>query len=251
MTKRTFSTPFRRLYLFRFVFRCVVFAASVLLYVRSPQPLTALQGFGFFHSFTLLHLLWLLWMADMVSQLCRCRWYWPEGSQKFLDRSVLPPQSADDRAALRRYVRANNRRAAVMGAAWLAVTLAVGALYLGGCIDAGMILLICEFFYVCDVFCVVFWCPFRAWFLKNRCCTTCRVFNWDHLMMFAPLVFIPGFFTWTLFFLALAVFLTWEITFVRHPERFWEKTNPALRCANCTDRLCGRPAPDAAHSGRA
>ena len=159
MTKRTFSTPFRRLYLFRFVFRCVVFAASVLLYVRSPQPLTALQGFGFFHSFTLLHLLWLLWMADMVSQLCRCRWYWPEGSQKFLDRSVLPPQSADDRAALRHYVRANNRRAAVMGAAWLAVTLAVGALYLGGCIDAGMILLICEFFYVCDVFCVVFWCP--------------------------------------------------------------------------------------------
>lgn len=99
MTKRTFSTPFRRLYLFRFVFRCVVFAASVLLYVRSPQPLTALQGFGFFHSFTLLHLLWLLWMADMVSQLCRCRWYWSEGLQKFLDRSVLPPQRGRPRRA--------------------------------------------------------------------------------------------------------------------------------------------------------
>ena len=23
-----------------------------------------------------------------------------------------------------------------------------------------------------------------------------------------------------------------------HPERFWEKTNQALQCASCTDKLC-------------
>lgn len=249
MGKPIFFSRFRKLYLGRFLFRCTVFAVSVLLYVWAPQPLTVLEGFGFFHSVSLLHLLWLLWMADMISQLCRCRWYWPLGSQKFLAASFRPAEGTADRAALARFVKENNRRACVVGVLWLAVTLAVGALYLTGWFDRGMVMLASEFFYVCDVFCVVFWCPFRAWFLKNRCCTTCRIFNWDHLMMFAPLVFIPSFFTWTLFFMALAIFLVWEITFARHPERFWEGTNAALRCVNCTDRLCGRPVRSGARSG--
>ena len=75
--------------------------------------------------------------------------------------------------------------------------------------------------------------------MKNRCCTTCRIFNWDHMMMFSPIVFIPGVFTWTLCLAAVVVFLVWEITFALHPERFWEGSNSALHCANCTDRLCG------------
>lgn len=100
--------------------------------------------------------------------------------------------------------------------------------------------LLCVCFYVCDLICVLFFCPFRIFFLKNRCCATCRIFNWDHLMMFSPFVFAAGFFTLSLFFLALLVFVVWEAAFHLHPERFWEQTNAALGCAACTDRLCGR-----------
>ena len=50
--------------------------------------------------------------------------------------------------------------------------------------------------------------------------------------------------SWTLMTAALglaaAVTAVWETLWRRHPERFWEGSNLALRCARCTDRLCGR-----------
>ena len=106
-------------------------------------------------------------------------------------------------------------------------------------IDSKILLLLSVVFYVCDLICVLFWCPFRVWFMKNRCCTTCRIFNWDHIMMFSPLFFVPGFFTWSLCGVSIIVLAVWEISFALHPERFYEGTNEALRCSNCTDRLCG------------
>ena len=87
---------------------------------------------------------------------------------------------------------------------------------------------------------MVVWCPFRTFLMKNRCCTTCRIFNWDHMMMFVPFLFVPGFYGWTLAGLAAVVTVVWGVFWRRHPERFWEGSNQALRCANCTDRLCGR-----------
>ena len=36
---------------------------------------------------------------------------------------------------------------------------------------------------------------------------------------------------------ALGIF---EISFALHPERFYEGTNEALKCSNCTDVLCGK-----------
>ena len=98
-------------------------------------------------------------------------------------------------------------------------------------------LLITIVFYVCDLICVLIWCPFRL-IMRNRCCTTCRIFNWDHLMMFSPMVFVGGFFAESLFVLSLIVWIVWELCILMHPERFWEQTNQALRRSECTDKLC-------------
>ena len=86
------------------------------------------------------------------------------------------------------------------------------------------------FFYLCDLVCVLVWCPFRVFLMKNRCCTTCRIFNWDHLMMFAPFLFLPGFYGWSLLGMSVVTFAVWEIAFRLHPERFWEGSNQALKC---------------------
>lgn len=32
----------------------------------------------------------------------------------------------------------------------------------------------------------------------------------------------------------------WEFIAARRPERFWEGTNRALRCVECSDKLCPR-----------
>ena len=92
-------------------------------------------------------------------------------------------------------------------------------------------------FYVCDLICVLIWCPFRL-IMGNRCCTTCRIFNWDHFMMFSPMLFMGGFYGMSLVILSILALLVWEIGVLIHPERFWEKSNIALKCSQCTDKLC-------------
>ena len=86
--------------------------------------------------------------------------------------------------------------------------------------------------------CVLFFCPYQVLFLKNRCCTTCRIYNWDYFMMCTPLIFVPHFFTWGLLALSVIILLKWEITALKFPERFCENTNDCLSCKNCQDKLC-------------
>ena len=73
--------------------------------------------------------------------------------------------------------------------------------------------------------------------MKNKCCSACRIYNWDCAMMFTPLFFIPRHYSWSLLVLSVALLIRWKITFYLHPERFSEKTNDYLRCANCTEKL--------------
>lgn len=94
------------------------------------------------------------------------------------------------------------------------------------------------FYFVFDMVSVVLWCPLQLLLMRNRCCTTCQIFNWDGIMTATPLLTVGGWFGWTLVLLSIFVLLRWELAFVRHPERFDERTNASLRCANCRDKLC-------------
>lgn len=89
-----------------------------------------------------------------------------------------------------------------------------------------------------DMICVVLWCPLQLLLMRNRCCTTCQIFNWDAIMVATPLVFVGGWFGYTLFALALVILVRWELAALRHPERFDERTNARLSCAQCKDKLC-------------
>ncbi len=99
------------------------------------------------------------------------------------------------------------------------------------------------FYFLFDMICVVLWCPLQVVFMKNRCCTTCQIFNWDALMTVTPLLFFvfdlsTAWFAWPLLVMAIVIVVHWELAFIRHPERFDERTNASLQCANCNDKLC-------------
>ncbi len=130
------------------------------------------------------------------------------------------------------------RRTFAATAAWLALNAVIGVLYFLRIIDSGILVLISLLYGVCDMICILFFCPFQTWFLKNRCCTDCRIYNWDFAMMFTPLVFIPGWFTWSLLMLSLLLLFRWELTYRFHPERFSETTNACVSCKHCTEKLC-------------
>ena len=107
-----------------------------------------------------------------------------------------------------------------------------------GILDDGIMILISGAYSVCDIICILFFCPFQTWFMKNKCCSACRIYNWDYAMMFTPLFFVKRFYAWSLLVLSFALLVRWEITFYRHPERFSENTNDYLQCKNCTEKLC-------------
>ena len=242
MKKQKLLSYFRRLYHKRFIFRCAVLIITAALLIFAPSQFDIMKGFDVFKHFSFFHIMWAIWMFDMVMQLIPAKNYWPMGSQKFLKQTFQPLKDYMKRSDEKfvRFIIKSNRDTLLIGLVWVALNGAIAAAYFTGLIGFRMLMLISAAFYVCDLICVLFWCPFRVWFMKNRCCTTCRIFNWDHIMMFTPLFFVPGVYTWSLCAVSLVIFLIWEFTFQLHPERFWDGTNGALTCSNCTDRICGQ-----------
>lgn len=227
----------RKRYTVKLAGRCVIFAACVLLAVFRPQEMDILRGAAFFDRFSVLHLLWLLWVVDMIEQLVPVRKKIPIGSQKLFKLRFRPVRRCIDREKIRRYAVNTTRAAYKVMLLWVALLVVLGVLHHRGVLSDSALFLISTAFYVCDLICVLIWCPFRL-MMKNRCCTTCRIFNWDHLMMFTPMMFIGGFFPLSLVLLAVAVWIIWELFVLLYPERFWEGSNEALKCSACTDKLC-------------
>lgn len=155
---------------------------------------------------------------------------------------VLPWPEEDLTAneRLRERIRADRMREIIpVIIFWVLFNLAVGlALDRFGLYDPQMAPLWMLFYFLFDMICVVLWCPLQVALMRNRCCTTCQIFNWDGLMTVTPLLPIFCWFSELLILGALVVIVRWELAFVRHPERFDERTNASLQCANCRDKLC-------------
>ena len=237
MLKLSSCTTMQKKYIIRLVWRCVALAVAAVLCFCVPERFDVMSEGGFFKRFSVLHIFWLVWMGDIVMQLMPLRSVLALGTQKQFAKWFVPGAQAD-REEMRAFIRKSNWAAIKVFLVWTAVVWGIGWLVNSDIISVPVVFLISVFFYVCDLICVLVWCPFRVYLMKNRCCTSCRIFNWDHLMMFAHYMFIPGFYAKSLFYMSVLVFAIWELCFLLHPERFWIKTNAALKCSNCTDRLC-------------
>lgn len=227
----------RKSYMLRFGGRCVVLVACVWLCIAHPEQLSVLQGGAFFRQFSALHVLWAIWMLDMAAQLHPAKKSLSLGSKKLFAQYFRPSQIRTDLQALKRYIVSTTCSAYRILLLWVALIAALGFCHFRGWLSDAALFMTSVLFYVCDLICVLFWCPFRL-LLKNRCCTTCRIFNWDHILMFTPMLFVHGFFAYSLLAVALVVWVAWELSVILHPERFWWQSNETLQCVNCTDKLC-------------
>lgn len=227
----------RKIYFLRFIGRIVVFAVAVLLYLFDRDVFDVANGLNFFNEFSPLHLLWIIWMCDMILQLIPIKSHISIGSQKVFEALFKPIKEKVNYKSLKKYIKDTTESAYKVMLIWIALTVLMSVLYISGIIDTGIMVLTATFFYVCDLICVLIWCPFRL-IMHNKCCTTCRIFNWDHLMMFLPIVALNSIFSWSLVIFAFVVWLVWELCVIIYPERFWEDSNMALRCSECTDKLC-------------
>ena len=175
-------------------------------------------------------IIFVIFTAEMIGRFFPSRIESP-GCQKQFARNYI--KSGETQIAIQ-----DNNGTVLVLLVWIGFNGIFGALYMAGIFDDGIMLLISCAYSVCDMICILFFCPFQTWFLKNKCCSTCRIYNWDFAMMFTPLFFVMKPYTWGLLALSVALLIRWEITFYKHPERFSEKTNEYLRCQNCTEKLC-------------
>ena len=226
----------RKRYIARLVGRSFILLFAVALFLTGFEKHDILQGFAFFQKFSWLHVLWVIWMLDMLFQLIPVKNV-ALGSHKVFKLRFRPALERVNKEALKKHIITTTRSAYKVMLIWVALIGCLGILkYLGILTDAHLFL-ISVLFYVCDLICVLVWCPFRL-IMKNKCCTTCRIFNWDHFMMFTPMLFVRGFYSLSLLTVAVIIWLLWELCVLIYPERFWEKSNAALKCAECTDKLC-------------
>ena len=226
----------RKRYFMRLIGRIVVFIICLSMCFNTLN-FDILNGNNFFKEFSILHILWLIWVCDMILQIIPIKNKVALGSQKLFANRFQPVREKINYEALKNYVVSTTKSAYKVFIIWGILIISIGILYYNGIINKIGIFMISVFFYVCDLICVLVWCPFRL-LMKNKCCTTCRIFNWDHLMMLSPLIFIGGFFSISLVIIALLAWLNWEICVMIYPERFSEMTNSALKCSKCTDKLC-------------
>lgn len=230
-------SPTRKRYIGRLVGRILILLICAFLCLTSPESFYILEGMNFFKRFSLFHLLWAIWVIDMILQIIPIRNKVPLGLQKLFANRFRPIKDKINYEALRSYVISTTKSAYKVFILWCGLLIVIGILYYTGIIGKIGLFMITVVFYVCDLICVLIWCPFRL-IMRNRCCTTCRIFNWDHLMMFSPMIFMGGFYALSLVVLAFLAWLVWELCVMMYPERFWDKSNTALKCSECTDKLC-------------
>ena len=227
--KRRLST-ISAIHYFRLVYRSVLFllllAGYISYRVHSGSPVTVRLE----ERPALLIVTWSVFVFEMILRFFPSRFESP-GCQKQFKRNYI--KSGETNIVIH-----DNNATVLVALIWIVFNALIGLLRMKNILDDGIMILICSAYSVCDMVCILFFCPFQTWFLKNKCCGTCRIYNWDYAMMFTPLFFVSRSYAFSLLALSTALMIRWEITFYLHPEYFSENTNEYLRCKNCPEKLC-------------
>ena len=226
------SGRIRHFYLACLLARSAAFAFLVGYALLAPERFAAdLTAAPF--RITPLTAVWLLLMLSMLFRFFPSR-FESLGCQKEFPRRFSPTGNSVTPGE----VQKANRGALWVLLSWLALN---GIFYLGYAlqiVDKRFLVCLAGFYGVCDIICILFFCPFQAWMMHNRCCITCRIFNWDYIMICTPLMVLTGPLTRSACLLSIVLLLRWEITYTRRRERFFESANGALRCSQCQEQLC-------------
>ena len=236
ITKGIQKTRELKFYLLKFAFRIAIFLGVLYLYITEHDLIGSLMTKPFWNEFTLIHLIWFVFMGLMIMHLIpnnRLSMAWKKAKE-----TEYRPVEHYDELELMRFVQRQNIAAWKVMLVWLCFNAVWGALYLFGILNSSDLLMLTVFYFLCDYICILIFCPFQTVLMKNKCCINCRIYDWGHFMMFTPMLFVQNFFSWSLFFTSCVVLIRWEVIYARHPERFWSGSNKTLQCANCEDKTC-------------
>lgn len=234
--KKFLSTIIMKRYFISLVFRIIVFLTFFYVYLTDRNGLLELILQSVAMGITPVHVLWVIFMVIMLMHI------FPGNKLTMALRKMEEKEYEEtegySKVKLLEYVQRQNINAWKVLLVWLLFNCIFGALYLMNILQIVDMLMLSVLFFLCDYICILFFCPYQTFIMKNKCCVNCRIYDWGHFMMFTPMIFIQNFYSWSLFVTSVVVLIRWEITYAKHPERFWSGSNKKLQCENCKDKIC-------------
>ena len=176
---------------------------------------------------------WLVILVDMMLRLFPSKLESMGCQKQFKKNHAIPLNKGDIKKSKTSWVSV-----LLIALAWIGLNGVFAILYYTHVIDQSILMIIGLAYSVCDLICILFFCPFQTWFMKNKCCNTCRIYNWDYAMIVTPLMFIQNIFAWSLVSVAFILLIVWEVRVRFKPQWFAPNTNKNLQCANCQEKLC-------------
>lgn len=217
----------------RLIIKGLIVVVAGLFAIFRPDILT----FWFVHPVIspvrVYHILWVLTLLILIKRMVP-KYNLKMSSGKVFGKNFLNTGRDNERIQGKFKIRKRRTDSGAFrsGLYWILLILVMWMWRFVGMLPDVWIYVIVIFFIFMDQFCISVFCPFQ-WLMQSKCCNVCRINNWGYLMAFLPLIFIPGFWTYSILFLSLLSVIQWEYLYFRHPERFYEIYNAHLMCKNC------------------
>ena len=212
-----------------FIYRSSVFGIALIAVLIGRNFAVRLFTFSIIGPLKIFHLIWAFLMFEMILVFIPKLNHF-NGCGKVYRKNYIPIKHNED--TLKRYTRKFNFRALYSALIWFSL-IALMAFFRN---NKYILVLISITFYFLDQLFVNVWCPFKSWIIGNRCCATCRIYNWGFPMAVSPLIYIKSFWSWSLILVSLIMLIHWEYQHYKYPERFSEVSNRTLSCRNCNDK---------------
>ena len=181
--------------------------------------------------------IWTTLIIGMLFRIIPNKWI-SMGARKHYACSFKPnPESHEINTAETR--KLFNKGAILSALSFITINLALFFILINNALlTPASVILISLFYAIIDIVFILFFCPFRALFLRNRCCTVCRIYNWDYIMICFPFMLYWHFYSLSLLFTSVIVLICWETAIKKKFHYFNPSANANLNCALCKDRLC-------------
>lgn len=221
----------------KFMYRSVILLVALLLVIFGKQTLIDIFNYEIIRNIHTYTIIWLIMVIIMLKAFIPV-FSNKIASGKIFKRYYKKSIKGYKEEQLNLFTNKSNMGAIKSAIFYFLQLATIGFLHYLNLISDTHLYLFCVLFYWLDGFYIYVWCPYRKMFIKNKCCNSCRIYNWGYFMVVAPLIFINSFYTYSLIIISLLIIVQWETMHFIKPERFSEISNENLKCNNCSRNNC-------------
>ncbi len=207
------------------------------MYIRNPENLNFVSE----NHWIGVDIFWIILFIDLLWRFIPGKFH-HIGQQKYLKRNFVPSKAYAKNGKFSEmeaeHKRTMDKRAFFALGAFFLMNTVWFVLYCIGIFRPQELFGLMLLYFIGDMVCAFGICPFRIIFLRHKCCNVCRIYNWDSIMLVTPLVLVPSVYSWSLGAIAVVYTIVWEVSYRKHPERFYGTSNANLNCNTCKHGMC-------------